>query len=118
MEKSVLKKKADKLAHLGYDLTFKFPKNELFCWTSQVRRALLSVPSNIVEGYSRNKKKVFVNHLEIAYGSLAEAKYQMNFACKRNYIPKQDYLKFYALAEEVSKMLWASINTLTKVKSN
>ena len=116
MRKSILKEKADKLAHLGYDLTSKFPKSESFCLTSQVRRALLSVPSNIIEGYSRNRKKVFIGHLEIAYGSLAEAKYQMGFACRRNYINKQEYLKFYNLAEEVSKMLWASINTLTKVK--
>jgi len=114
--KDILKIKADKLVHLGYDLTFKFPKDELFCLTSQVRRALLSVPSNIVEGYSRNRKKVFVNHLEIAYGSLAEVKYQMNFAFRRNYITKKEYLEFYNLAEEVSKMLWASINTLTKIK--
>ena len=115
-KKNVLKEKADLLVHLGYDLTVKFPRDELFCLTLQIRRALLSVPSNMVEGYSRNKKKVFVNHLEIAYGSLAEAKYQMNFAYKRGYISKEEYFKFYNLAEEVSKMLWTSINTLSNVK--
>jgi len=111
-DKNVLKRKADALAQKGYDLTYKFPKEELFCLTSQVKRALISVPSNIIEGYSRNKSKVFVNHLEIAYGSLAEAKYQMYFAYKRKYITKEDYMSFYNDAEEVSKMLWANINTI------
>jgi len=114
IQKNILKEKSDKLVHKGYDLTFKFPSHELFGLTSQVRRALISVPSNIIEGYARNKTKVFINHLEIAYGSLSEVKYQMNFACKREYINKNEYLEFYNLAEEVSKMLWSSINTLSK----
>ena len=110
--KSVLKQKSNKLTQKGYDLTYKFPKEELFCLTSQIRRALVSVPSNIIEGYSRNKSRVFVNHLEIAYGSLAEAKYQMYFAYTRKYISKDEYLDFFNDAEEVSKMLWSAINTI------
>jgi four helix bundle protein len=114
MATSILKQKADKLAHKGYDLTYRFPKEELYCLTSQIRRALLSVPANIIEGYARNRTKVFLNHLEISYGSLSEAKYFMNFACKRGYITKEEYLDFYKDAEEVSKILWSSINTLYK----
>lgn len=110
--KSILKIKADKLAHKGYNITFKFPKEELYGLTSQTRRALLSVPANIVEGYSKNRSKIFLHHLEIAYASLAEAKYFMNFACKRKYFSKEEYLSFYKDAEEVSKMLWSSINTI------
>lgn len=110
--KSILKQKSNKLTQKGYDLTYKFPKEELYCLTSQIRRALISVPSNIVEGYSKNRSKIFVNHLEIAYGSLAEAKYQMYFAYTRKYINKEEYLDFFNDAEEVSKMLWAAINTM------
>lgn len=110
--KNILKLKADELAQKGYDLTFKFPKEELYCLTSQVRRALISVPSNIIEGYSRNRSKVFKNHLEIAYGSCAEVKYQIYFACKRRYITEKEYLDFFNQAEEVSKMLWSSIKTI------
>ncbi|MCD6149715.1 four helix bundle protein [bacterium] len=51
----------------------------MYCLTSQVRRALLSVPSNIVEGCHRNRTALFLNYLEIAYASLAEAKYQIYF---------------------------------------
>ena len=115
--KSILKQKSDKLAQKGYDLTYKFPKEELFCLTSQLRRALISVPSNIIEGYSRNRSRVFANHLEIAYGSLAEAKYQMYFAYTRKYLNKEEYLNFFNDAEEVSKMLWSAIDTICN-KSN
>ena len=115
---SILKKKADLLAHKGYDLTYKFPKDELFGLTSQVRRALISVPSNLIEGYSRNRSKVFLNFLEISYASLAEAKYQIYFAYKRKYINKEEYLDFYKDAEEVSKMLWSSINTIANKLKN
>ncbi|MDD3487033.1 MAG: four helix bundle protein [Candidatus Moranbacteria bacterium] len=111
--KGILKQKADKLAHKGYDLTQKFPREELYGLISQIRRALFSVPANIIEGYSKNRSRIFLHHLEIAYASLAEAKYFMNFACKRNYISKVEYLDFYKNAEEVSKMLWSNINTIS-----
>jgi four helix bundle protein len=114
MATSILKQKVDRLAHKGYDLTNKFPREELYCLTSQTKRALLSVPANIIEGYARNRSRVFLNHLEIAYGSLSEAKYFMNFACKRKYISKEEYLDFYKDAEEVSKILWVSISTIYK----
>ena len=110
--KNILKFKADRLAHKGYDLTYKFPREELYCLTSQVRRALISVPSNIIEGYSRNRSKIFLHFLEISYASLAEAKYQLNFSCKRGYINTDEYMDFYNDAEEVSKMLWSSIDTI------
>lgn len=116
---SPLKDKADRMAHKGYDLTHKFPKEELYCLTSQVRRSLVSVSSNLIEGYSRNRSKSFLHFLEISYASLAEAKYQLNFACKRGYITVDEYMDFYKDAEEISRMLWASINTIyRKLKIN
>ena len=111
-DRNILKEKANRLALKGYEITDSFPKEELYCLTSQLRRALISIPSNIIEGYSRNKSKIFLNHLEIAYGSTAEAKYQMYFSYKRKYITKEVYLDFYYDAEDVSKMLWSSINTI------
>ncbi|MEI8343520.1 MAG: four helix bundle protein [Candidatus Moraniibacteriota bacterium] len=112
MKQNILKQKASDLAFKGYSLTDKFPREEMYYLTAQIRRALVSVPSNIIEGYSRNRSKVFLNHLEIAYGSLAEAKYQLYFAYKREYISKEEYLNFFNDTEEVSRMLWSSINTL------
>ena len=112
--KNILKDKANYLAHQGYDLTFKFPKEELYCLTSQVRRALISVPSNIIEGYSRNNKKEFLHFMKFSYASLSEARYQINFAVERGYITDKESEIFITLAEEVGKMLWSSMDTLRK----
>lgn len=114
MNRDILKQKAHKMAFKGYALTDNFPKHELFGLTSQLRRALVSVPSNLIEGLARNKTRVFENHLDIAYGSLAEAKYQMYFAYERKYVTKEEYLDFYKDAEEISKMLWSSMDTINK----
>lgn len=108
-----IKLKADGLARECYKLTENFPKEELYVLTSQLRRAILSVPANIIEGYARQRRKLFVNHLEIAYASLAEAKYFIYFAYSRKYIKKDDYEKIIKEADEMSRMLWASIVTVS-----
>ncbi len=72
--------KADEFAYQVYIVTKTFPKNEIYGVTSQLRRAALSVPMNIVEGYGRqgrNELKYFAN---IALGSLAEAEYLIDFS--------------------------------------
>ena len=109
-----LKLRADKLARDCYRLTEKFPREELYVLTSQLRRAILSVPANIIEGYARNRIKLFLNHIEIAYASLAESKYFIYFSYKRNYITKEEYEIIIKEADEISKMLWSSIITISK----
>lgn len=104
-----IKLRADSLAQNVYKLTEKFPKEELYVLTAQLRRAILSVPANIIEGYARNRKKLFLNHIQIAYASLAEAKYFIYFAYKRGYITKDEYKIIIIEADEISKMLWSSI---------
>jgi len=111
--KKNIKLRADKLARECYRLTEGFPREELYVLTSQLRRVILSVPANIIEGYARQRKKLFVNHLEIAYASLAEAKYFIYFAFTRQYIKKDEYEKIIKDADEVSRMLWASITTIS-----
>lgn len=75
---------ADKLAWEVYKLTDKFPKDELYGLTSQIRRASLSIPLNIVEGHSRNSKNEFRQFLKIALGSLAETEYLLSiFLCSK-----------------------------------
>jgi four helix bundle protein len=113
-ETSNIKLKADKLAHAVYDLTIKFPREELYGVTSQLSRAIISIPANIVEGYARMRMKVFLHHLEIAYGSLAEAKYFLDFAAKREFISKEEYSEVWNQAEEVSKILWSSMQTISQ----
>jgi four helix bundle protein len=98
--------KADELAFKVYQLTNTFPKEELFGLTSQIRRAVLSIPSNIVEGYSRKSKKELNRFIDIALGSLAEVEYLIEFSKKLGYIKKgiDDIEK---LITEVGKLLWS-----------
>ena len=98
-------RKADELAHLVYDLTEKFPRKEEYRLTSQLRRAALSIPANIVEGCNRKSRKSLYHSLEISLGSLAEVEYLIEFSKKRGYIKTElDHLE--SLISEVGKMLW------------
>ncbi len=98
--------RADELAHLVYQITILFPRDELFGLTSQLRRAALSVPTNIVEGYGRDNKKEFHRYLAISLGSLAETGYLLEFAQKRGFIKEIDYNKVSLLKDEVGHIIW------------
>lgn len=105
-KKLIARQKADKLAHLVYDLTMQFPKEEIFGITSQLRRAVLSIAANIVEGFSRNSKKEFHHFLSITLGSLAETEYFLDFAFKRNYIKEDQFRKVMQTKTEVGQLVW------------
>jgi four helix bundle protein len=81
---------ADDLVIIIYQVTRSFPKEELFGLTSQMRRAGISVPSNIVEGCARESQIEYKRFLEIAFGSLKELHYQFDLACKLGYIIESD----------------------------
>lgn len=111
-ERLIVWQKADILAFAVYQSTHSYPKSELYGLTSQVRRAALSVPTNIVEGYARNSKKEFRRFLSIALGSLAELKYLLTFSSKLNYIKKAMYEELLKQAEELNKVLWKFYQSL------
>jgi len=69
-----------------YLLTKVFPKEEMFGLTSQMRRCVVSIPSNIAEGFARFHKKEFKNFLSIALGSCAELETQIDIACRLKYL--------------------------------
>lgn len=107
--------KSTLLAHAVYDLLPGFPVDERYGICNQLRRAVLSVPANLTEGYARKKPKVFLNHLEIAYGSLMEVKFFLYFSCKRGFIQPKEYMHCWNIIDEVGAMLWRSIE---KIESN
>lgn len=97
--------KADELAYQIYKLTESFPKNETFGLTSQLRRAALSIPTNIAEGNNRKSKKELSRFIDIALGSLAETEYLLMFSKRLNYA-KTNTEHIEKLISEVGKLLW------------
>jgi len=98
---------AEEFVEEAYPLTLSFPIYERFTLAGQLRRALISIPANIIEGAARGSNKQFYRFLCIAYASLAEAKYLLKFAFKRGYIEKEIYKKVHDKAEELSKLLYS-----------
>jgi four helix bundle protein len=97
--------KAMDLASDCYKITKKFPKEELFGITSQIRRSAVSIPSNIAEGQGRNSKNEFVHFLGIAQGSLRELETQIILSQRVEYISYEEKEKVLSLSKEVGIFL-------------
>ena len=97
--------KAKLLAIEIYKLTEQFPRTEIYGLTSQMKRAAISIPSNIAEGYRRNHDKEKIQFLAIAFGSGAELETQIEIAKEIFKIPKLDFLKTEVLLNEIMKIL-------------
>lgn len=106
---------ADQLAIAIYKGTATFPREEQFGLTSQMRRAAVSVPSNIVEGCARDSTSDYVRFLDIAFGSLRELDYQASLAHRLGYLA--DYESLASLLTETSKVLAALIRSLRPPKT-
>lgn len=98
-------KKAIDFADFVYSKTRNFPDDERFGLTSQMRRAAVSISSNIAEGTSRHTNDDYARFLEIATGSVFEVVSQSFVAQKQNYLSEQDRQSLYTAAEEQSRML-------------
>ena len=85
-----------------YRLTDGFPKHELFCLTSQLRRAAISIPANFAEGFRKDSKRDKVRYYNIAIGSLEECRYYLRLANDLGY---GDTNELKLRLEEVSRML-------------
>lgn len=96
---------ADEVAVLIYQVTATFPKEELYGLTSQMRRAAVSVPSNIVEGCARSSLADYLRFLYIAFGSLRELHYQFDLAIRLEFIQKQNVSEAEAKIVETEKVL-------------
>ncbi len=88
-----------------YKLSEKFPKSETFGLTSQIRRAAISIPSNIAEGFKRKGKNDSLHFYNISQSSLEEVKYQLLLAQDLKYISFKNYRDLSDLADEIGKTL-------------
>ena len=103
---------ADQLALGIYRITREFPREELFGLTSQLRRAAVSIASNIVEGSTRQSTAEYLRFLEIAYGSAHEVEYQLSLANRLGYLSEANHCEIGALATENCKVLNGLLRSL------
>ena len=95
-----------------YRATATFPKDELYGLTSQIRRASVSIPSNIAEGSGRGGDPELIRFLRIAAGSAHEAEYQLLLAHDLGFLSKEIYHQLEAESLEIKRMLSGLIQTL------
>jgi len=111
-EKLDVWQRAVELAAFVYGFTGKFPSDEKFGITSQMRRASVSVSSNIAEGNSRSSRQDFARFVELAVGSLYELVSQGCIARKQGFLDEQAFQKLYSDSEELIRMLSGLRNRL------
>ena len=105
---------ADALAVQVYRVTVGFPKTEQFGLTSQMRRAAVSIPCNIVEGCARSTEGEYLRFLDIAYGSARELEYQVTLAERLGFFDANSGPSMDASCTEVSKVLSGLIRSLKR----
>jgi len=106
--------KADGLVLAVYQVTRKLPRDERFGLISQMRRAAVSVASNIVEGCTRETETDYLHFLNMAFGSLRELSYQLSLSFRLGFLPQDTYEPVRRQADECSKVLAALIRSLRK----
>jgi four helix bundle protein len=98
-----------------YRLTETFPKSELYGLTSQLRRAAVSIPSNIAEGHARKTRREMQRYANIAKGSLAELETQLIIARELGYASDDALRKLLQLTEQESRMLSGLLKSIKEV---
>lgn len=106
--------KSMELTRIIYTLTKRFPQGEIFGLTNQIRRAVVSIPSNIAEGFGRNSDEQFIHFLKIAKGSAAELETQLLISRDLSYLTAKDAKSTLALYDEIARMLGALIRNIEK----
>jgi four helix bundle protein len=100
------------LVEAVYRLSAAFPKSELYGLTGQIRRAAVSIPSNIAEGHTRESTKEYVNHVSMAQASLAELETQLEIALRLKLVEVRQSQLLFEQATILGKQLWSLRNAL------
>lgn len=98
-------KKSRALVVRVYDVTSSFPKEEMYGLTTQLRRAAISIPSNIAEGNARRSTRDYIRFLNIAYGSIAEVETQLYIAMDLHYATQSQLQPLFNDYSELARML-------------
>ena len=106
------------LVQAVYDATEAFPKREIYSLTDQIRRAAVSIPSNIAEGQAHFSDREFLHFLRHSRGSLAELETQLLIAQRRNYLSDDNAAGLLKQADELSRILSGLINSLKEKERN
>jgi four helix bundle protein len=101
-----------------YRTSHRFPPDERFGLTAQLRRAAVSIPSNIGEGWRRKRRKAYLNHLDIALGSQGEVDVQLELARRLSYVSAGDHTKIAERIDRVGRMLNGLIASLQPTASD
>lgn len=109
--------KAHQFVLLVYKYTKEFPKYELFGLTAQIRRAVISIGANIVEGQASNSKKEFLSFLNMANRSLVETEYFLETAVDLGYLKKEEFNELENLRHNVGNLLNGLMRSI-KLKLN
>ena len=112
-EELIVWQKSMDITEMIYSLVKKLPMEERYDLSSQMRRAAVSIPSNIAEGQSRNSTKEFIHFLSIARGSKAELETQLLICIRLNYLTESEVKESQNLLGEIGRMLSALIIKLT-----
>jgi len=107
-----LQRLIDNYAYEVYLCSKKFPHDEIFGITSQLRRSALSVALNYIEGFSRSSKKAHKVFLETSFGSLKESLYLLGFSHRIGYLDKNTYDKLTSVGNEIGAMLWGILRKM------
>jgi len=110
--------KSHQLALAVYKVTKSFPKEELYGLTTQIRRASMSIPTNIAKGCGRNTDADFARFLQIAMGSASETEYQLILAYDLEFLSKESYDELHSNVEEVKRMLASFLKTLRELTAD
>lgn len=111
-------RRAMKLVETCFEATGGFPPRETYGLASQIRRAAVSIPSNIAEGHSRRSRQAFLNHLSIALGSQSELETQIELSRRLRFIPEGAAREILREIEEVGRMLHGLVRHLEREVSS
>lgn len=107
-----------RLARECYRIAGRLPRSEQFALSQQLRRAAISVPSNLAEGNGSRKRQVYIHHVNIALGSLAELETHLMLAVELEFAKKEDVMKAEELARQAGRLMLALVHALESVRAS